>query len=380
MAEAVGDRDRRLLIVLPSWVGDAVMATPALRLIRDTLPGWYIGAICRPGIDQVLAGLDSLDEVHIAPTTGVLGPKRVAAQLRPRRYAAALLLTNSFSTALATRVAGIPMRLGYERDGRGLLLTHRLTAPKREGGGWAIVPAVAYYHHAARALLDVLADRQVNATAPIEPLPARARLELVATDADIIKAADVLTKAGIDPETKLAVLNPGGNNTAKRWPPDRFGQLADWLLEAHGLTSVINASPAEAEIAAAVRAASRCGPPNLADHGGSLASLKGVLARSSLMVTNDTGPRHMAAALSVPVVSLFGPTDHRWTTIPTPAGEQLVLADPDLPEGQTANDDPQRSRVDRITLDRVQQAVDLVLNTNHAPADGGGEGGLAPGR
>lgn len=376
----MGDRDRRLLIVLPSWVGDAVMATPALRLIRDTLPGWYIGAICRPGIDQVLAGLDSLDEVHIAPTTGVLGPKRVAAQLRPRRYAAALLLTNSFSTALATRVAGIPMRLGYERDGRGLLLTHRLTAPKREGGGWAIVPAVAYYYHAARALLDVLADRQVDATAPIEPLPTRARLELAATESDVAKATEVLAKAGVSPDTRLAVLNPGGNNTAKRWPPDRYGQLADWLLETHGLTSVINASPAEADIAAAVRAGSRCQPPSLADHGGSLASLKGVLARSSLMVTNDTGPRHMAAALGVPVVSLFGPTDHRWTTIPTPAGEALVLADPDLPEGQTANDDPQRSRVDRITLDRVQQAVETVLNTNHAPADGGGGEGLAPGR
>lgn len=377
MAEAVGDRDRRLLIVLPSWVGDAVMATPALRLIRDTLPGWYIGAICRPGIDQVLAGLDSLDEVHIAPTTGVLGPKRVAAQLRPRRYAAALLLTNSFSTALATRVAGIPMRLGYERDGRGLLLTHRLTAPKREGGGWAIIPATAYYHHAARALLDVLADRQVNATSPIEPLPARARLELVATDADIAKAADVLAKAGISPDTRLAVLNPGGNNTAKRWPPDRYGQLADWLLESHGLACVINAAPAEADIAAAVRAGSRCKPPCLADSGGSLASLKGVLARSSLMVTNDTGPRHMAAAMGVPVVSLFGPTDHRWTTIPTPAGEALVLADPDLPEGQTANDDPQRCRVERITLDRVRQAVETVLNSSHAPAD---EEGLAPGR
>jgi len=235
MAEAVGDRDRRLLIVLPSWVGDAVMATPALRLIRDTLPGWYIGAICRPGIDQVLAGLDSLDEVHVAPTTGVLGPKRVAAQLRPRRYAAALLLTNSFSTALAARVAGIPMRLGYERDGRGLLLTHRLIAPKHEGGGWAVVPAVEYYFHAARALLDVLADRKVDAKAEIEPLPKHVRLELVAAEADVAKANEVLSKAGIGGNARLAVLNPGGNNPAKRWPADRFGELADWLLEVHDL-------------------------------------------------------------------------------------------------------------------------------------------------
>ena len=137
-------RSKRLLIVLPTWIGDAVMATPAQRRVREALPGWFIGGVCRPGADQVLAGLDTLDEIHVAPMSGVLGPKRVAAQLRPRRYAAALLLTNSFSTALATRVAGIPVRLGFDRDGRGLLLTHRLQAPKRDGGGWAIIPAAAW--------------------------------------------------------------------------------------------------------------------------------------------------------------------------------------------------------------------------------------------
>ena len=370
-------RSKRLLVVLPSWVGDAVMATPALRRIRDTLPGWVIGGLCRPGVDQVLAGLPLLDEIHVAPMSGVLGPKRVAAQLRPRRYSASLLLTNSFSTALAARVAGVPLRLGYERDGRGLLLTHRLYAPRREGGGWAVVPAVAYYDHAARALLDVLADRAVDAKADIQPLPAHARLELVATDADIAKAADVLAKAGIEDSAPIAVLNPGGNNPAKRWPPDRYAALADWLREAHGLTCVINASPAEADIARAIQSAASTPPPCLADHGGSLASLKGVLARASLMVTNDTGPRHMAAALGVPVASLFGPTDHRWTTIPAPAGEVLVLADPDLPEGATANDDPERNRIDRITLQRVQDAVSGLLNTKPAPAD---DGGLAAGR
>ncbi|MEQ8316417.1 MAG: glycosyltransferase family 9 protein [Phycisphaerales bacterium] len=369
MDEAFGEHDRRLLIVLPSWVGDAVMATPALRLIRETLPGWFIGAICRPGVDQVLAGLDALDEVHVAPMSGVFGPKRVAAQLRPRRYRAALLLTNSFSTALASRIAGVPLRLGYDRDGRGMLLTHRLAAPRREDGEWAVVPAAAYYHHAARALLDVLADRTVDARAAIAPLPEHARLELALTDDEAARAGEVLESAGISPDARLAVLNPGGNNPAKRWPTERYAALADWLVEEHGLSSVINASPAEVGIARAIQNASVAEPACLADHGGSLASLKGVLARSSLMVTNDTGPRHMAAALGVPVVSLFGPTDHRWTTIPAPAGEAIVLADPDLPEGQTANDDPQRSRIDRISLDRVREAVDGLLNRSPTRAD-----------
>lgn len=367
----------RLLVVLPSWVGDAVMATPALRRLRDALPGWFIGAACRPGIDQVLAGLDLIDEHHVVTMAGVMGPKRAAAQLRPRRYAAALLLTNSFSTALATRIAGVPLRLGYERDGRGVLLTHRLHAPKRDDGTWAVVPAAAYYDHAARALLDVLADRTVDARATIEPLPASARLELVATADDLEKAAGVLARAGIGEGTPLAVLNPGGNNPAKRWPPERYAALADWLHGAHGLACVVNASPAEIDIARTIQSAARHAPPCLADHGGSLASLKGVLARASLMVTNDTGPRHMAAALGVPVVSLFGPTDHRWTTIPAPAGEALVLADPTPPHGTTANDDPHRSRIDRITLDRVQRAVADVLNPGPARVD---EGGLAAGR
>jgi len=370
-------QSKRLLVVLPSWIGDAVMATPALRRIRTALPGWFIGGVCRPGVDQVLAGLETLDEIHVAPMTGVLGPKRVAAQLRPRRYAAALLLTNSFSTALATRVAGIPMRLGYERDGRGLLLTHRLHAPRREGGDWAIVPAAAYYDHAARAMLDVLTGNVVDARRSIEPLPDHARLELIVQVREREQADAVLASAGIKPKARFAVLNPGGNNPAKRWPSARYGALADWLLERHGIVSVVNASPAERELAVAVDGAARCNVVCLADHGGSLAALKGVLAQAALMVTNDTGPRHIAAALGTPVVSLFGPTDHRWTTIPAPSGEAVLVADPSLPESASANDDPERNRIDRIELDRVQAAIDGLLNSRPAVAE---EGGLASGR
>src|SRR5690606_10042645 len=96
-------RTLRLLVVCPSWVGDAVMATPALRLVRERMPGIYIGLLAKPGIDEVLAGLGTFDEVHVARGSGVMGPKFVAAKVRPRRYDTALLLTNSFSTALIAR-------------------------------------------------------------------------------------------------------------------------------------------------------------------------------------------------------------------------------------------------------------------------------------
>jgi ADP-heptose:LPS heptosyltransferase len=100
----------------------------------------------------------------------------------------------------------------------------------------------------------------------------------------------------------------------------------------------------------------------LPELGITVGALKGIVRGARLMVTNDTGPRHIAAAFGVPLVSLFGPTDHRWTTIPTrPEGpEELLLADPTLPETELANDHPERCRIDRIGLEAVVRAVDLV--------------------
>lgn len=363
----------RLLIVMPSWVGDAVMATPALRLVRSGLPGAFIGALVRPGIDQVLAGTDLLDELHVHHPGGVMGPKFAAAKVRPRRYDAALLLTNSFSTALVTRIAGIPRRVGYSRDGRGLLLTDRLEAPKRPDGRWAPVPAVHYYWNAACALLG----RPWAGWS--EPLPAGARLELATTAEEERSAAEVLGRAGVAAGASLTVLNPGGNNPAKRWPPERFAALADHLAERHGLTVLLNGSPGEAELIGRIAGLARTKAASLPAAGVTLGSLKAILAGRGggvcrLMVTNDTGPRHIAAAFGVPLVSLFGPTDPRWTTIPVgPGMERVLTADPTLPETEVADDHPERCRIERITLEGVLEAADKALAARPAgrPAEPG---------
>lgn len=346
----------RLLVVMPSWVGDAVMATPALRLARRSLPGIFIGALVRPGIDEVLAGSDFFDEVHVARPTGIMGPKFAAAKIRPRRYDTALLLTNSFSSALIVRIAGIARRIGYDRDARGLLLTDRLEAPKTAAGRWAPVPAVEYYLRlACEAMLDVSVPAWRQGAAP---------MELGVTDEQRAAGAALLERAGVGAGERFAVLNPGGNNEAKRWPPERFAAVAEWLTSHHGLRVVINGSPGEAElvgrIAAAAPGARSAELPKL---GITLGALKEVVRRAALMVTNDTGPRHLAAAFGVPLVSLFGPTDHRWTTIPTRPGapEEILLADPTLPEGEVADDHPERCRVDRITVEQVRGAVERVL-------------------
>ncbi|MBL0927940.1 MAG: glycosyltransferase family 9 protein [Phycisphaerales bacterium] len=359
-----------LLIVLPSWVGDAVMATPALRLLREHLPGALLGGLVRPGIDQLLSGSELLDEMHVGRTGGMMGPKRLAAKVRARRYDAALLLTNSFSTALAVRLAGIPERIGYDRDGRGILLTDRLRPLRRRDAepyrrsetspdAWAPVPACRYYFDLAAHLL---AGRGIGPPGGFTMGP----LELGVTGEDDLAAADLLARAGVPNEeqrrTPMALLNPGGNDPAKRWPADRFAALADYLAQKRGLRVLLSGSPDEAELirSIATACAPQTRPIDLQRFGLTLGTLKGVVRRCRVMVTNDTGPRHIAAAFGVPVVTLFGPTDHRWTTIPF-EDEARLLADPTLPEEEVANDHPERCRIERIGLGDVVNAVNGLL-------------------
>jgi heptosyltransferase-2 len=350
------------LIVMPSWLGDAVMATPALRLVRQSVPNATITALLRPGLDQLMAGTTLFDRVHVARATGPLGPARVASLLRKNRHDAALLLPNSFATALTVWLARIPRRVGYARDGRGPLLTRKLHAPKRPDGSWAPIPAVDYYLDAAHAFLE---------TASITP-PQDSRLktqdspllELATTGEQERAAGELLHHGGVEPGTPMAILNPGGNNPAKRWPPDRFARLANHLASEHGLTVLINGSPAEAGLVDHIADLAESPVVRLPRLGVTIGSLKAVVRRCRIMVTNDTGPRHVAAAFGVPLVSLFGPTDHRWTTIPA-AAESVLVADPSLPERELANDHPQRCAIDRITYDRVRETVDQILTSSN---------------
>ncbi len=362
-----GPRPSRVLIVMPSWIGDAVMATPALRVVRELLPGALIGALVRPGVDQVLAGTELFDEMHVGRALGTMGPKRLAAKARPRRYDTALLLTNSFSTALIARLAGIPRRIGYERDARTFLLTDHISPPRRrdvepycrsstDPGAWAPVPACVYYFRLATHFLGTIGLE------PGEMGP----LELSTTASEERAASEILSGAGVDPDrrgsVRLAMLNPGANNPAKRWPADRFAALADELWRRHGLTVLLNGAPGEAPLVDEIARACDTRTPvvQLPRLGITIGALKAIVRRCRLMVTNDTGPRHIAAAFGVPVVTLFGPTDPRWTTIPFEDEVELV-ADPTLPPEEVANDHPTRCAIERIGLGDVVAAAGSLL-------------------
>ncbi len=289
----------RILVFVPNWVGDVVMATAALRAIRQRFDRARIVYVLRRYVVDVLAATDFSDDTVFWPAPGDRRtPSRLdfLRRLRRERADLAILLTNSFRSAMAARLAGVRRRVGYARDGRGWLLTDRLK-PLKEGRRYVPVSALDYYNDLARAAgCGEPGDRLVLGTTPADEAAIDARL------------------GRVEPGRPLVVLNPGANyGSAKCWPAEKYAAVADALVERYGARLVASLGPKEREIADRLAAAARrpldvCIDPPLG-----LGPLKALIRRCDLLITNDTGPRHFAAAFDVPVVTVFGSSDPAWT-------------------------------------------------------------------
>jgi heptosyltransferase-2 len=338
---------RRIAVIAPSWVGDAVMATPVLRAMKVHRPAARLMVLARPALAPLLQGLSWIDELGVVDMRGALGAIAAARVLRGVRSEAIVLLPNSFRSGAAAWLSRAPRRIGYRRDGRGPLLTHGLRAARSTSP----LPTRDDYLR--------LGEFALGAAIPDH------RMELAVTAEELAEADRLL--AGV--ARPFVLLNPGGVKPAKRWPAARFAEVADALARTHGMAAAVTGSPDERPVTAAVSAAARGSVIDLAARGISLGSLKGVIRRAALLVTNDTGPRHIAAALGTPVISLFGPTDHRWTTIDCPH-ERILLAEPFLPESLIADRHPRICAIDRITVGDVLSAAQALLSAAASPADG----------
>ncbi|HEX8913767.1 MAG TPA: lipopolysaccharide heptosyltransferase II [Humisphaera sp.] len=305
----------RILVVQPSWVGDAVMATPALRALRQRFPQAEITYLMRRWVKPVYAGMPWADRL-VTYRTGKTPRKagrgqffELAARLRAAKFDMAVLLPNSFKTALICRMARIPRVVGYERDGRGFLLTDRLL-PAKANGKFVPSPILRYYLGLAKYLGADSTDL---------------RMELFVTDAERREAEEVLLRGGLPRDVDrpgsrgqppMVLLNPGANyGAAKLWKPEYFAELADRLMGELNATVLISAAPKERPIVEQIKRHMKRVPVDLSNKGIGLGSLKEIVRRCDLMVTNDTGPRHIAAAMGVPVVTIFGPTHPEWTEI-----------------------------------------------------------------
>jgi heptosyltransferase II len=328
---------RHLLIVAPSWVGDATMATPAFRAIARAWPDAQRTLLCRPGIDDVLDGLSAFTDRRVERAAGAFGPLRAALRLRALGADCAVLFPNSFRTALMVRLAGVPRRVGYARDARGILLTERIAMPRER----------------PRSTVDFycdLVERGLGIAVPDR------RPALVATERDREVARPLLDAL----DSPFALFVPGGNNPAKRWPAERFARVAEILRERHGLVALLAGSPGERTLIESIRAACATPTVSLVERSLGLGGLKAVVEQAALVVTNDTGPRHFAAAFARPTVALFGPTDHRWTRL-RGVPERILVAEPFLPEELVADDRAKVCAIDRIAVGDVIAHADSLL-------------------
>lgn len=305
-------RTPRLLVVLPNWVGDVVLATPTLRALRAGLPDWHITHLMRPYVQDVLHPPAWCDDVVLWPAAEANVAAHLGLIRRLQRPAcdAAVLMTNSFRSALLVRLAGVRRRIGYARDYRSWMLTDPLPVP-RAGRRPAIESMIDYYARLAAALGCGVQN------------PA---LEL-STDCD--SQAEVrrwLAEHNAGPSDTVIVLNPGAKfGASKLYPAERFAEVGSALAARRGARIFITAGPGEHDIAERVRGHMTepsvvLAPPLL-----NLRTLKALIARADLLITNDTGPRHFAIAFGVPVVTLFGPTHPGWTETHFPLESKIMV-------------------------------------------------------
>jgi heptosyltransferase II len=294
------DPQASLLVRATNWLGDAVMTTPALAGIREGFPDARIVLLARPLVAEMFRHHSDVDEVIVYEVPGrhegILGRLRLAGELRRRRFDGAFLLQNAFDAALIAFLGRIPERAGYPTDGRRILLTLPVPLPP----GILERHEVEYY----LCLLDGLGI----------PRPVPASLKLAVTEEEKKAMATRLASHGIERGAPIVAINPGATyGSAKRWYPDRFAAVADALSEEWGAAVVVVGSPSEAPLAGEIEAAARRGVANLAGKT-TVREMMALLSLSSFLVTNDSGPMHIGAALGVPLVAIFGPTDWRRTS------------------------------------------------------------------
>lgn len=363
-----------LLVVLPGPLGDAVLAAPALAHLRRALPRARVVFLGNPTVLAALEGA-ALADASIEGGAWSAGGNllRAAAQLRRQRCAAAILLPNSFRSALAVYLAGVPRRIGYRRDARGPLLTDPVEPP-RLPGRFAPVSMLDYYEFLLRRAVALLGGHDV---------PFDRRLRLATTPQDRTEVDALLQRWRLTATDRLVVLVPGAAyGTSKLWPAERFAALADRLTERAGCRVILCCAPNDAERQIAWRLAALARRPvfSLADHPLSLGGLKELVRRTALMVANDTGPCHLAAAFAVPLITLFGPTDPRWTA--TGYEKEIRLrVNVDCGPCQRKTCPARHHRcLEALDVDTVYAAALRLLNgAGHAPSAAGAEQPGVPG-
>jgi len=300
----------KIVVRAPNWIGDSILAIPAIESLSKNTPAIKIWIAAQPWVKDLFASFDFIEGVIPLPCqNGLKNLRKSAQKLKEFRFDASLLLPNSFSSALLFYAAKIPERWGYIRDGRQILLTRGVPLKNRE----------EYSHH-VKYYLDLISGLGFKTIAP--------KLSLPLTQKEKRDSKEMLLSLGINFKKNIIIFNPGAfYGPAKRWPTSNYAKLAGMLQQRNEAEILITGSTNEACLGESI-ASEMAKKPILLAGKTSLRLLAGIISHSNLFVTNDSGPMHMANALYIPIVALFGPTDPRVTS---PFQEPASVIKKDVP-------------------------------------------------
>lgn len=296
-------RGAKVLLRLPNWLGDVVLASPAILALRRERPDLDLTALVKPVALPAVLGFPGISEVLTLSGTGPAALWTAASEWRGRRYDAALIFPKGFREAFLAALARIPIRVGLATDRRSFLLTHPVPFTVED---WA-------RHHALQ-FAKVLAPLGIalSGERPLFPL----------SDGDRRAASEAMASNGLEPGG-FSVFHITASKAPRAWHPDRFAAVAQALEARTGLRPVLVGAPSDGPVHELFLEA--C--PSALDLAGAL-SLKGsaaLMEQCGLFVGNDSGPMHIAAAVGTKVVAVFGPGSPAKTAPPLPPDRLRVV-------------------------------------------------------
>lgn len=297
----------KILIRATNWVGDAILALPALRAVRSRFADAEIAIVARPYVADIYRDQRICDRLIAyepgGEHAGISGREKLAAELREHKYDVALLLQNAFDAAWLAWRAKIPQRIGYARDGRGWLLTDAIPVPGR-----GEIPAHEKFYY-----LELLRRAGWLETLPDEPY-----ISLHVPESSRQRAARFLLENGARPNALRVAIGAGASyGSAKCWPPGNFARVIEMLEAGSGADVILFGTANESAVSNAILAATKARPIDLTGKT-AIADLPALLSQCHAFVGNDSGAMHVAAAVGLPVVAIFGPTDAAGTAPVTP--------------------------------------------------------------
>ena len=303
----------KILVRGTNWIGDAVMSVPALRELRRIFPGDQITLHTRVWADGLFRDADFIDELvtfdkHRWKIKDVYDNSQF---LRDDGYEMAILLPNSFESAITSYLSKIPRRFGYNKDVRGLLLTDPIAVPE-----WKNRKHEVFYY---LGLVSEVEKRILGRDTVSQALP---NTTLNISDGRMTDARGILSQAGADPVKKTVALGVGSTNSrAKRWPAERYAQLSDMLQAELDVNVVLIGSKEEADVSANVAGFCSKQPVDLTGKT-DLGEAVAILSVVDLLISNDMGLAHVAPAVGTPTIAIFGPTNPETTR---PFGENAEV-------------------------------------------------------